>query len=141
MFHVTTGPKFESIRDGGAILANPPEPCEYDAYFRSIGCISLCDLRLVSSEDLETALSNYFFLNPRFDANPAFLILGAAALKSVVTYSEAREAALAMGKMIVPTIEAGFPGDLLTPMLDEVIVVDILRPPALESLIKSGGRR
>lgn len=132
VFHVTTTDAYPSIQKTGAVLVEPPATSRhwsYDAHFRSTGCVSLCDLRGVDDEKIRLALSAYYFLNPRSDdADPVFLILRPAAIGCVVTYEEALEGG-ALERMIVPHIEAGYPGDLSLDLIQETIVVEIIHPP------------
>lgn len=68
VFHVTTQEAWPSIVASGFVLVDPPEDVvkwEYDAYFRSVRHISLCDLRALAEDDLELGLERFPFLDPR----------------------------------------------------------------------------
>lgn len=115
------------------VLADPSDlsmqKLEYDSFFRGIGCVSLCDLRSVKDEELETALDRYFFLDPRSgDSDPAFLILDPSATARIITYKQAM-ARGAISKMIVPYIEAGYQGDLPLGLIREILMVEVDRLP------------
>ena len=134
LFHVTTHHACRSIRRTGWVLADPPDlpsarKWPYDSYFRSIGCVSLCDLRTADEEKVDVALAAYFFLDPwHGDPDPAFLILSPQAADSVVSYGEAIDQG-ALAKMIVPHVEAGYKGDLPISDISDILVVRIKRPP------------
>jgi len=145
VFHVTTPSAYRSISEQGVILAHPPgsvEQWDYDAYFRSANCVSLCDLRSLDDEQLKTALAAYYFLAPRHDSDPVFLVLGPDAEAQVITYDDAISQG-ARKKMIVPFIEAGFEGDLDLDLIEQVVTVEVVRPPPgphFQALLKYGRR-
>ncbi|MDE2943467.1 MAG: hypothetical protein OXT63_04580 [Gemmatimonadota bacterium] len=75
-------------------------------------------------------MADYFFLDPRGGCpDPAFLILSRSAVERIVTYDEAIDDARKVGQMIVPFVEAGYPGDLPLAEITDVLIVDIDRPP------------
>ena len=136
VFHVTTQDAWPLIRRTESVLANPPDdPAikkwdEYTGYFQQISHVSLCDLRSVREHDLSVALQRYFFLDPRRGCpDPVFLIVSPSSVNAIVTYREAIDDATEAGQMIVPFIEAGYPGDLPLAKITEVLIVDIDRPP------------
>ena len=135
VFHVTTQDAWPRIRSTDSVLSNPPDHpsikrWEYNAYFRQKSHVSLCDLRSVQESDLNMALKRYFFLDPRSGCpDPVFLILSSSAVNRIVTYNEAIDDATKAGQMIVPFVEAGYPGDLPLAEITDVLIVDIDRPP------------
>lgn len=148
VFHVTTHPALELIVRSEAVMVNPPDhptvtKWPYDFYFRSVGCLSLCDLRGLNEEKIDEALGAYYFLDPRGgESPPAFLFLSPDRFRTVISYQKAISRG-ALAKMIVPHIEAGFPGDLKLASIEEVLIVDVVRPPPgphLQALRKFGGR-
>ena len=118
-------------------MANPPDhpaikKWEYTPppYFRQESHVSLCDLRAVRESDLKIALDAYFFLDPRRGCpDPVFLTLSPSSVNAIVTYGEAIDDATEAGQMIVPFIEAGYPGDIPLAEITDVLIVDIDRPP------------
>ena len=136
VFHVTTQDAWPRIRSTDSVLSNPPDHpsikrWEYNAYFRQKSHVSLCDLRSVQESDLNMALKRYFFLDPRSGCpEPVFLILSSSAVNRIVTYNEAIDDATKAGQMIVPFVEAGYPGDLPLAEITDVLIVDIDRPRA-----------
>lgn len=133
VFHVTTQEAWPSIAASGFVLVDPPEDVvkwEYDAYFRSVRHISLCDLRSLAEDDLQLGLERFPFLDPRSSSTgPVYLFLGGAATERIVPYREAVERAHSLGKMIAPYIEAGYPGDLPLTEISDVLVVQVKRIP------------
>ena len=76
------------------------------------------------------ALANYYFLDLRGGrADPVFLILSSSSVDRIVTNDGAIDDATEAGQMIVPFIEAGYPGDLPLAEITDVLIVDIDRPP------------
>ncbi|MDE2783511.1 MAG: hypothetical protein OXK77_11185 [Gemmatimonadota bacterium] len=103
---------------------------EYNAYFRNRSHVSLCDLRSVEESDLDLALERYWFLDPWHGSpDPVFLILSSSAVNRIVTYDEAIEDATEAEEMIVPVVEAGYPGGLPLAEITDVLIVDIDRLP------------
>lgn len=133
-FHVTTLESYESIRNMGRVLAVPPDrlpatPMPYDGFFRSIGCVSVCDLTAATDAQVEFALDAYFFLDPRHgQPDPVFLLLNDDATRTLISNREAVEMRVGR-KMLVPHIEAGYRGDIPFAAIREAIIVEIQRPP------------
>ena len=76
------------------------------------------------------ALDAYFFLDlGGARADPVFLILSRSSVSRIVTYDEAIDDAREAEQMIVPFIEAGYPGDIRPAEITDVLIVDIDRPP------------
>lgn len=82
VFHVTTRSGFQAITKDGFIRNNQNGLFPYSfpqsnrSYARTRGYVSLFDLRAISDDQLERALSNFYFLNPPYtENNPIFLIL------------------------------------------------------------------
>ena len=135
VFHVTTQDAWPRIRSTESVLSNPPDhpeikKWEYEAYFRRKSHVSLCDLRSVQESDLSVALDAYFFLDlGGARADPVFLLLSHSSVNTIVTYDEAIDDARQAGRMIVPFVEAGYPGDLPLAEITDVLIVDIDRSP------------
>ena len=132
VFHVTTQEAWPSIAASGFVSVDPPGdgPKWPNAYFRSVDHVSLCDLRSLADDELDLGLQRYFFLNPRRESSgPVFLFLRGAFLERIVPYREATDTANSRGKLIVPYIEAGYPGDLPLTAISEVLLVDVKKRP------------
>ena len=142
VFHVTTQEAWPSIVASGCVSVDPPEyvlKWEYDAYFRSVRHISLCDLRSLAEDELELGLQRFRFLDPRRSSTgPVYLFLGRAATEKIVTYCEAVDRAHSLGKMIAPHIEAGYPGDLPLTEISDVLVVQVKRMPFFHPILGYG---
>lgn len=144
VFHVTTRGAYRNIEEEGTVLPSPSNArtWEYDAYFRSIGCVSLCDLRTIDDDQLEHALDAYYFLDPRHgEPDPVFLLLSPDAVGDIISYSDAvADGGPVGGKMLVPHIEAGYPGELPLSAVAEAIFVTVHRSPPdahLEALTRT----
>ena len=135
VFHVTTQEAWPSIETSGRVLVSPPDCLTQweNAGLRCIGHVSLCDLRSLEfeEEDLQHGLAKYYFLDPRRNSRgPVFLFLRRYAIQDIATYRQLRDKVNSLGKLIVPFIEAGYPGDLSLAKIADVLVVDILKSPA-----------
>lgn len=133
VFHVTTQEAWPCIQESGRILVSAPD-CVIrweNAGLRCIGYVSLCDLRALREEHLQHGLQKYHFLDPRrHSSGPVFLFLRGCAIKDVVSYRHLRDKVNSLRKLIVPFIEAGYPGDLSMAKIADVLVVDVLRSQA-----------
>ena len=132
VFHVTTQEAWPRIERSGRVLVSPPDWVTRweNAGLRSIGYVSLCDLRSLDEEDLEHGLQKYHFLDPRRNSRgPVFLFLERRAIENIATYQQLKDKVNSLGKLIVPFIEAGYPGDLSLARIADVLLVDVLRSP------------
>ena len=133
VFHVTTQEAWPCIERSGRVLVSPPDcvPRWENAGLRCIGHVSLCDLRSLEEEDLEHGLDAYpYLLQPRQNSRgPVFLLLRTCAIEDIATYQQLRDRVNRLGKLIVPFIEAGYPGDLSLAKIVDVLVVDVLKRP------------
>lgn len=132
VFHVTTREAWPCIERSGRVLVSPPDCVTRweNAGLRCIGHVSLCNLRSLEEEDLEHGLQKYHFLDPRRNSRgPVFLFLRRRAIEDIGTYRQLKDKVNNLGKLIVPFIEAGYPGDLSLTKIADVLVVDVLRSP------------
>lgn len=143
VFHVTTAAALRRIVEDGAIRPNRDGSLtswpRYDnAYFRATGCVSLCDLRSVSEEQIRVALGQYYFLDPEpRDGSPVFLFIRADCTTSLISWREQRVERPEM--LVVSYIEAGYRGNLPLECVEEALSVDVIRPPLtphLEALLR-----
>lgn len=128
VFHVTSREGFRGIEVSGAILANEDGllgdsfPQSRGSYFRHQGCVCLFDLRSVLDDEIGHALEAYYFLNPpHVDNNPVFLFLQKRYYDRLRTWSEAGQHGI-----VVPYVEAGFPGKVCMSMIREVWCVSVV---------------
>jgi hypothetical protein len=144
VFHVTTAEALPSILTLGEIRWDFGTARYANAYFRSQGSVSVCDLRSVSETQLQDGLDKYFFLNPfHRDHDPAFLFLSEEAHPSLKSWREQLERG-DLNKLVVPYIEAGYPGHLPVTLLDSALVLKIVHAPLspqLEALMKVNTRQ
>ena len=144
VFHVTTHAAYGRIMTEGVIKANTdPSPLSApDAYFRSRGCVSVCDLRDVTDDQINLALDAYYFLNPKSrDASPVFLFLAEHAFPCLIP-GRCQLEERALDELVVPHVEAGYPGDLKIEFIEDVLIVTVTHPPAdeyLQALLDYGG--
>ena len=144
VFHVTTERGIAQIVLDGVIRSNLDGKLNFtfgqseNSYFRKRNCVSVFDLRAATQKQIDDSLEKYYFLNPSFTENrPVYLFLHACCLDKLVSWIRLREEG-AWGEMVVPYVEAGYPGDLDFNLIDEVLRVDIDRP--LSSLEIALGR-
>ena len=147
VFHVTTVAGLDSILADGVIKTNQDgtlttSPRYHNSYFRARGCVSLCDLRAVSEEEIDTALGQYYFLNPegRF-ASPVFLFIRSNCFTSLIPWTQQRTEK-AFELLVVSYVEAGYPGDFPLDCIEKALSVTIIHPPLgphLEALLRIRG--
>ena len=133
VFHVTDRSGFKGIAKDGLIRSNKNGEFPYTypqsarSYARTRGYISLFDLQTTSDDQLETALSNYYFLNPAFTKNnPIFLIFSASFYPALIPWTQARDED-AWSEAFIPHVEAFHQGDILTANVSRVVSVKIKR--------------
>lgn len=140
VFHVTGSEAYQHIVLDGAVRPNDKGAFNTNfgfselSYFRRRGCVSVCDFRDVTDDELEEGLRKYNCLRPVHDWSlVAYLVLGEEAQQSVITWAQAvQEDGLTIQG--VPRIEGGYPGPLAVEELEEVILVEIIADPWLRSL-------
>ena len=144
VFHITTHMAYARILVDGMIKSNKNEDFECtfgqseNSYFRKRGCVSVFDFRSVTPEQLEDALSKYYFLNPSFANNqPVFLFLNPACFERLVPWSRWKDEQ-AFGEMVIPYVEAGYPDDIHLALIDAALRVEVDNPPSpLELAIRA----
>jgi len=150
VFHVTTKRAYARICRDGSIKSNQDGklrseyPQSAVSYFRKCGCVCIFDLRAATTEHVNDALLKFFFLSPFHRANPVFLVFGDAAYEQLIPWSvsipdEGYRA------MVIPYVEAGYPGEVPLSLIDSVLIIDVKRevPPwraELEAAINAAER-
>lgn len=131
VFHVTSQTAYTQILADGMIRSNKNQDFEFtfgqseNSYFRKRGCVSVFDLRSVTPSQLEDALSKYYFLNPSFVANhPVFLFLNQSWCEQLIPWSKRKDEE-AFQEMVIPYVEAGYPGDIPLSIIAGVLRVNI----------------
>ncbi len=146
VFHVTSGEAYMRIAEHGSIKANDQADLSTSfefsnlSYFRRRGCVSVCDLREKTDEEVRDGLGKYNFIRPRQEwLVVAYLFLGESARERLVTWADAvREAGATIQG--VPHIEAGHPGPVSVDEVEEVLLVEVIPDPWLDQLRKASGR-
>jgi len=142
VFHVTDRSGFKGIAKAGLIRNNKNGEFPYTypqsarSYARTRGYVSLFDLQTTSDDQLETALSNYYFLNPSFtENNPIFLIFSTSFCPALIPWTQARDED-AWSEAFIPHVEAFHPGDILTSNVSRAVSVKIKRARRCPSAIE-----
>ena len=131
VFHVTSANAFSSILLDRTIKTNETGmyPFSYgqseNSFFRKRGCVSVCDLRNISDAEINTALMKYNFLNPCFgkDAN-IYLFIKSDCHNLLVSWKKWHDEK-AYTEMVVPHIEAGYPGDVDLNLIEMALHVKV----------------
>lgn len=133
VFHVTTEHAFAQIVSDGIIKPNADGGFAFtfgqskNSYFRKRNCLSLFDLRAATPQQIYDSLEKYYFLNPPFTENrPVYLFLNACCFDKLVPWTKWKEEN-ALSEMVVPYVEAGYPGNLDIGLIDEALHLDIDR--------------
>jgi len=134
VFHVTTDSAVAQIISEGVVRSNSDGRFRFtfgqsqNSYFRKRNCVSVFDLRSATPEQIDDSLEKYYFLNPSFtDNRPVYLFLNTCCSGRLVPWIRWKEES-AWDDIVVPYVEAGYPGDLDLGLIDEVLRVDIDRP-------------
>ena len=131
VFHVTTRDAFAKILETGSIYPNPSGLLRYTcgqsekSFFRQRSCVSFVDLRTVTPQELDDGLMKYYFLNPSFaDNQPVVLILSPSFFGELVPWTRWKSEQ-AWADIVVPFIEAGFPGGVGIDAIEEALIITI----------------
>lgn len=134
VFHVTTEHAAISILTDGFIRNNRDARFAFTfgqsqvSFFRALGCVSVFDLRGATDDQVQEVLGKYNFLNPVFCANrPVFIIL-ANSLHSALLPWTAWNNPRNQLEMVIPRVEAGFPGDVPVDRIEALIRVQVDDP-------------
>ena len=132
VFHVTTQQAAIQILADGEIANNKSGqfmfmyPQAKNSYFRLKGCVCLFDLRSKSQEEIQEALTRYYFLNPFSTDKPVFFFLNASFYPNLIPYTEYLNEK-AYDTMIIPHVEAGYSGNICLAMISMIIWVEVTR--------------
>lgn len=134
VFHVTTEGAVPQIISEGVIRSNADGRFSFtfrqseNSYFRKRNCVSVFDLRSATPEQIDDSLGKYYFLSPSFAENhPVYLFLNASCFDRLVPWIRWKEES-AWSDMVIPYVEAGYPGDLDFGLIDEILRLDIDQP-------------
>lgn len=130
VFHVTSTAALERIQTSGFIKSNRDGefgftfPQSQSSYGRQQGYVSLFDMRERSEEIVRETLMKFYFPKPS-SADPAYLFLHELYYERLVPWTEAPT-----GAMVVPHVEAWYPGDVPLAALSHAIAVEVLADDA-----------
>ncbi len=135
VFHVTSVISLDQILASGEIRPNVDGQFtttfgfSSNSFFRKRGCISIFDYRFASLKQIEESICKCSpFHVPRSDHKLAYMFLSANEHHRLIPWTKWKEEQ-AWGEMIVPYVEAGFPGSIPMPSIEEVLRVIIEYPP------------
>ncbi len=117
VFHVTTQEAAKQILADGEIANNKSGQFKFmypqaeHSYFRQRGCVCFFDLRSKSQEEIEEALTKYYFLNPFSADKPVFFFLNTSFYQNLIKYTENLDEK-AYDTVIIPHVEAGYLGNI-----------------------------
>lgn len=135
VFHVTRRENIQSILTGGGIAPNPDGLLRTTfgsseaSYFRKRGCVSLFDLVHPSEDQIKERIADCWpFQTAAPDSDIAILIVKASAYGSLIRWDTVNKAGQ-VREMIVPYVEAGYPGLLPLCHIDQIIEVHVVAVP------------
>lgn len=129
-FHITTVPNFLSIVRTGAIMHNRDGSIRsnggYNAYFKNRGCVSFCDLHgnTKVKEVREAALSKYNIFGQGDGEQFAYLFLAPEHHAKLLSW-HVWKTEEAWSEMIVPHLEAGYPGCVPLEEIEEAMLIQL----------------
>jgi hypothetical protein len=94
------------------------------SYFRKKDCVSLLDLRAGTSDQaqVEAALYKYYFLNLFPSNRSVFLLLKGSCFERLIPWTQSID----VSAMVVPYVEAGYPGEIPLPLIEHILIVDVV---------------
>lgn len=135
IFHVTRSVNLQSILAEGCVRTNRDGRLQSTfgssdiSYFRQRDCVCLFDLFHSTPLEQEQHLSRCWpFAPARPGCGIAILLLAQHAHGTVITYESAKRDG-ALKEMIVPHVEAGYPGDMPLEAIEELIEVEVEAVP------------
>jgi hypothetical protein len=101
-----------------------------NAFFRNRNCVSLFDYRLDPTDEIKGFRQRCYPFRPACPPNGAvaILILQASAYDSLIPWTRCKEEN-ALSEMVVPYVEAGYPGSLALRLVAEIMSVEITEDP------------
>jgi hypothetical protein len=131
VFHVTNLNNLKPIVDSGEIRPNINGDLSTtfgfssNSFFRKRGCISVFDYRFATAEQIEESLRKCSPYPGASDGKEfAYLFLSECLHNRLIPWIKWKEEE-AWGQMIVPYVEAGYPGPVSIGLIDEVFRVII----------------
>ena len=136
VFHVTKLAHLDSIMTAGEIKSNwngaLPTTFGYVAngFFRKRNCVSLFDYRLAPTDQIRDFRMRCSPFQPARQNSDgvAILLLKPDVHAALIPWTQWKEES-ALDDMVVPYVEAGYPGSLSIDLIDEVICLKIEEDP------------
>lgn len=135
VFHVTNTKAFSNMLLDKAIKPNQNGAFPFshtqseNSFFRKRGCVSVCDLRYLSSDRISEGLIKYNFLDPYLDNKPhLYLFLKSDCLDKLISWQQWHKEN-AEKEMLVPYIEAGYPEGIELNLIKSVLFIEIKDRP------------
>ena len=132
VFHVTRLAYLSSIVECGEIRPNSDGalPTTFgssnNAFFRNRNCVSLFDYRPEPTDEIKDFRLRCYPFRPAFPPNGAIaiLILRPAAYETLIPWTKWKDENV-LSEMVVPHVEAGYPGPLPLRLVEEIISIEI----------------
>jgi hypothetical protein len=146
VFHVTKNDYLPSILADEQIKPNTDGalPTTFgsssNAYFRKRGCVALFDYRSTPTEEIRFHRSKCWPLMPAHDCKGgiAILLLKPEACDGLISWVESKKNGVP-SEMIVPYVEAGYPGAISIELVDEVVCLKLEEDPnCLAARLRAG---
>jgi len=135
VFHVTRRENVPGIVRSGGVSPNLDGtfPTTFgsssNSFFKNRGCVSLFDLLHPTPQQIESRLPDCWPFQPaKPGADIAILLISPAAFDDLVPWERWKEEE-AWSEMVVPYVEAGYPGLLPLSLVDEIIEVEVQAAP------------
>jgi hypothetical protein len=146
VFHATYPSHAREIVASGAILPNKDRTrpsaygLSYNSLFREMGAVSVFDLRAGESKQLDDNLMKCspFQIASR-ESGVVFFVLTPATYPKLLPWTLWKEPEN-LPKMVVPYVEAGFPGSITLDLIEEILLVAVLPDPGPPSLFLAAHR-
>jgi hypothetical protein len=136
VFHVTRLAYLSSIVECGEIRPNSDRalPTTFgssnNGFFRNRNCVSLFDYRPEPTDEIKDFRQRCYPFRPAFPPNGAIaiLVLRPEAFDTLIPWTKWKDEN-ALSEMVVPHVEAGYPGPLPLRLIEEIISIEITEDP------------
>jgi hypothetical protein len=149
VFHATLASSWDSIQASGAILLNDGKltspfgsGASANSFFRHRGCVSVFDYRSMSPEQLEDSIRKCsVFQTHMLGPELAILFLAPFDYGVLIPWTKWKEEQAR--NVIVPYVEAGYPGNIPITSIEEVLLVkvEIQERPIAHAIMENRRRR
>lgn len=146
VFHATIPSHAREIAASGAIVPNTDRSrpsaygLSYNSLFREMGAVSVFDLRAGRSEELDFSLMKCspFQIADR-ESGVVYYVLAPATYPKLLPWTLWKEPEN-LPKMVVPYVEAGYPGHITMDLVEEILYVEVLPDPGPPDLLVAAHR-